>query len=76
MSDRLLRMFFAVAISFGAFFVFGCSPGAREASFLKRGKSYLEKHDYQRASLEFRSAQQLMPKDAEPSIAVLLVFHV
>jgi tetratricopeptide (TPR) repeat protein len=42
-----------------------CSPATREASFLKRGKFYLEKHDYERAALEFRNAQQLMPKDAE-----------
>src|SRR6267378_5159334 len=43
-----------------------CSPQTREASFLKRGKFYLEKHEYERAALEFRNAQRLMPKDAEP----------
>jgi len=43
-----------------------CSPGSREASFLKRGKHYLEKRDYARAVLEFRNARQIMPQDAEP----------
>ena len=49
-----------------AVFLGGCSPASREARFLKNGKSYLEKKDYARAVLEFRSAEQAMPNDAEP----------
>jgi len=46
----------------------GCNrtPEAKEAQHLSRGKSLLEKKDFARALLEFRSASQLKPKDAEP----------
>jgi cytochrome c-type biogenesis protein CcmH/NrfG len=46
----------------------GCArdPAAREARALERGKKLLAKHDPARALLEFRTASQLMPKNAEP----------
>ncbi len=46
----------------------GCnrSPQARRDKFLARGKEALAKHEYSRAILEFRTAAQAMPKDAEP----------
>jgi tetratricopeptide (TPR) repeat protein len=58
----ILRLTMALA----ALLLLSCSPAAREARLLKRGKSYLEKKDYARAVLEFRSAQQAMPQDVEP----------
>ncbi len=46
----------------------GCtgSPQQREAKFLKRGASQMERKDYARAVLEFQTAANAMPKDAEP----------
>src|SRR5579883_2746007 len=46
----------------------GCtgSPQQREAKFLKRGASQMERKDYARAILEFQTAANAMPKDAEP----------
>src|SRR5690348_15087471 len=46
----------------------GCafSPQSREARAMKRGTEFLQKKDYSRAQLEFRTAVQVMPKDAEP----------
>src|SRR5580700_3974799 len=41
------------------------SPQAKEARSLKRGQAQLAKKDYARAILEFRTAIQVMPKDAE-----------
>ena len=47
----------------------GCntSPAAKEAKFLKAGKSLMEKKDFSRAVLQFKNATQVMPKDAEAS---------
>jgi cytochrome c-type biogenesis protein CcmH/NrfG len=42
------------------------SPQAKEAKFLKRGQAMMATKDYSRALIEFRSAVQVMPKDAEP----------
>jgi len=46
----------------------GCrtSPQAKEQRFLQRGQAQMAKKDYARAALEFRSAAQAMPNDAEP----------
>jgi tetratricopeptide (TPR) repeat protein len=46
----------------------GCtrSPEARKAAYLKRGRAFLQKHDYAKAILEFRNAAQIAPKDPEP----------
>ena len=53
----------------------GCSrPADKEARFLKRGKAALENKDYARAQLEFNSAIQVMPKDAEPYYQLALVY--
>jgi len=48
--------------------VSGCntSPTAKEAAALKRGKALLAKKDYARALLQFKTAAQAMPNDAEP----------
>ena len=43
-----------------------CSPRQREARLLQRGQELLQKKDYARAELEFRSAAQIQPRDAEP----------
>jgi tetratricopeptide (TPR) repeat protein len=57
-------------------FLVACStsPQAKEAKFLTRGKAYLEKKDYARATLEFRSATNVMPRDAEPWYQTGLVY--
>src|SRR5262245_47775812 len=46
----------------------GCSrdPAVRSAQFMSKGKSFLEKHDYARAILQFQNAAQKQPQDAEP----------
>src|SRR5260370_3487926 len=41
------------------------TPQQKYARFLQRGKRYLEKADSSRATLEFRSAIQQQPKDAD-----------
>ncbi len=41
------------------------SPQAREARFIKRGKEAMKKKDFSKASLEFRNAVQVAPRDAE-----------
>lgn len=53
----------AVAVGCAA----GCarSPQAKEARFLQDGKARLLKEDYARALLQFRSAVQVAPQDAE-----------
>ncbi len=46
----------------------GCSstPQEKEAKYIKRGEALLFKKDYQRATLEFRNAANVAPRDAEP----------
>jgi tetratricopeptide (TPR) repeat protein len=44
----------------------GRSPQEREARYLENGKRQMLKKDYPRAALQFRSAIQAMPGDAEP----------
>jgi putative PEP-CTERM system TPR-repeat lipoprotein len=41
------------------------SPEARRDRYMAKGKELLQKHDYSRAILQFRSAAQAMPKDPE-----------
>src|SRR4051794_6808950 len=45
----------------------GCArdPISQEAQFLKNGRSFLEKKDYNRAILQFRNAVQRRPLDPE-----------
>jgi len=54
----------------------GCSrtPQERCARFLASGKKYLEKKDYSRAALEFRSAAQADPRNPEPHYRLALVY--
>src|SRR5579871_6282131 len=54
----------------GAFLVIelsscGLSASARHDRYLTAGKSYLEKHDYSRAIIQFKNAMAAMPKDPE-----------
>jgi tetratricopeptide (TPR) repeat protein len=49
------------------------SPQAKETAFLETGKKYFEKKDYARATLEFKNAIQVMPKDPEPYYQLGLV---
>ena len=54
----------------------GCnsSPQAKEAAALKRGKALLLKGDYSRALLQFKTASQAMPGDAEPYFQMGLAY--
>ena len=58
----------ALCVSFFALICVSCmrDPAKKEATFLERGKKLLEQKDYARAALEFRSANQASPRDAEP----------
>src|SRR4051794_36896428 len=51
----------ALAVATGC----GRSPEARRDRALARGKTLMEKKEYQRAILEFKNATQAVPKDAE-----------
>lgn len=53
----------------GYLILFACasSPQAKEAKYLQRGKELLEKKEYARAVLEFKSASAVAPGDAEPA---------
>lgn len=50
------------------------SPQDKEARYLKRGQAQMAKKDYSRAALEFRSATQAMPNDAEPQYQLGLAY--
>jgi putative PEP-CTERM system TPR-repeat lipoprotein len=54
----------------------GCtrSPQAKEAKFLKRGNTYLEEKDYQRAIIEFRNATNVNANDAEAFYRLALAY--
>jgi tetratricopeptide (TPR) repeat protein len=68
MSTRTARRSVAAFCLLAVIAVLGCStsPEAKESKYLKRGEAFLEKKDFARALLEFRSAAQVTPKDAEP----------
>jgi tetratricopeptide (TPR) repeat protein len=44
----------------------GCSPQAREARYLEKGKREFQKKNYAVAVIHFKNAMQAQPKDAEP----------
>ena len=54
----------------------GChtSPEAKEAKYLKRGDELVTKKDYARGLLEYKSAMQAKPNDAEPYYRMGLVY--
>jgi Flp pilus assembly protein TadD len=56
-----------VAVAWTAVWTASCarSPQAQEARFLEDGKTRLLKKDYAKALLQFRSAIQVAPQDAE-----------
>ncbi len=51
------------------------SPASKEASFLERGKVLRGKRDFSRASIEFRNAMAIMPKDAEPAYQLGITYE-
>jgi len=69
---KLLRASGVIALVLGI----GCdrSPQSREAAYLKRGLNLAAHKDYARAALEFRSAAQAMPTDAEPRYRLGLAY--
>jgi len=53
----------------GAMLLAGCSgAAARHESYIKRGQAYFARGDYARASVEFRNAMQVMPKDPKARV--------
>ena len=64
------RCAFLAALLAGLCAISCSSPAQKEARFLKRGKSLLEKHNYAAASLEFQNAARVMPRDAEPEYEI------
>jgi tetratricopeptide (TPR) repeat protein len=58
------RVALTVLLLIGVAAIAGCGGAqSRFASHMDRGKAYLAQGDYTRASLEFRNAMQIMPKD-------------
>jgi tetratricopeptide (TPR) repeat protein len=51
-----------------------CSPQAREARYLEKGKQALQKRNYSVAVIEFKNAAKAMPRDAEPYYQLGLVY--
>jgi Tfp pilus assembly protein PilF len=66
----LLAAVTALAVSIGC----NTSPQAKEAAALQRGKSLLARKDYARALLQFKTAAQAKPSDAEPYYQMGLVY--
>src|SRR4029077_20877695 len=68
----------AVALPFGLALVFlaSCarSPQKKEAVFLETGRKHLQAKDFERASIDFRNALQVAPKDAEPHYQLGLAY--
>src|SRR5438045_654960 len=52
----------------------GCSRGPADVRFLDRGKKLVEKKEYSRALLEFKNAELLKPKSAEPYYQAALAY--
>jgi tetratricopeptide (TPR) repeat protein len=50
------------------------NPQKREAAFLATGQKHLQARDYERATIDFRNAIQVMPKDAEPHYQLGLAY--
>ncbi len=65
-----------VAVLGAAGLLAGCrrTPQQREARYLKTGLEMMQKQDYSRAILNFLSAAQAMPKDAEPQYQLGLAY--
>src|SRR5689334_11191756 len=56
-----------VSFRMGLSLLAGCSSSqTKRDHFLKKGKEYLEQHEYARAGLELRNASRAMPRDPEP----------
>jgi tetratricopeptide (TPR) repeat protein len=56
-------------------FLSGCAnPAEKRAKFVETGKRFLDKKDYPRATLQFRNAIQVMPKDAEAHYELALAY--
>jgi tetratricopeptide (TPR) repeat protein len=61
-----VRAAVVITLSLGAMLLAGCSGAeARRESYIKRGQEYFAQGDYTRASIEFRNAMQVMPKDPQ-----------
>jgi tetratricopeptide (TPR) repeat protein len=58
------RMGYSMAVLVGTLIVVGCGGAAsRLASHMERGRSYFAQGDFTHASIEFRNAMQIAPKD-------------
>lgn len=65
-----------VAIVLCSALLANCSrnPRQKEAAFLEAGRKHLQARDFERASLDFRNAVQVAPKDAEPHYQLGLAY--
>jgi Tfp pilus assembly protein PilF len=54
----------------------GCArtPAQQAAKFLSKGQALMEKKDYARAVLEFRNAESILPRNAEPHYQLGLAY--
>ena len=75
MPNRYRQIAILATVILGCALLAGCAtPASKEARFLRRGKSLLEKKDYSAASIEFRNAIQMMPLDAEAQYQLGLAY--
>jgi tetratricopeptide (TPR) repeat protein len=58
-----------IVLTLGVVLLGGCTGAeARRQSYIERGQEYFAKGDYSRATVEFRNAMQVMPKDPQARI--------
>jgi tetratricopeptide (TPR) repeat protein len=58
-----------IVLTLGVVLLAGCTGAeARRQSYIERGQEYFAKGDYARATVEFRNAMQVMPKDPQARI--------
>src|SRR5262245_34466712 len=57
-------------------FLGGCArnPAQREARYLEEGRKHLAAGDFSRATIDFRNAVQVMPKDAEAHYQLAMAY--
>jgi len=64
-----IRAAAVIVLTLGVVLLAGCTGAeARRQSYIQRGQEYFAKGDYSRASVEFRNAMQVMPKDPQARV--------
>src|ERR1700677_3784465 len=58
-----------IVLTLGVVLLAGCTGAeARRQSYIERGQEYFARGDYARATVEFRNAMQVMPKDPQARV--------